>query len=103
MKMTYNPGRWEGNQWASIEITPVDAAAIPPLLQLLTDAYGLEAPELIDHLEGTGADFEIDDIQCTMDFDGESFSLAFEDEPLRDEVLDLLLAHGGEFPDAGGI
>ncbi|MCB9452723.1 MAG: hypothetical protein H6672_14895 [Anaerolineaceae bacterium] len=50
--MQFQKGRWQGNQWASIEITPVDEAQFLPLLRYLAARYGFQLPPVVDKITG---------------------------------------------------
>ena len=89
--MNLKKDRWLGNQWASIDITPVDDQYFLLILQALAEAYEIDMPEVIDTIDGYAADFVIDDVEGTFRIDAWTFSLAFADDALRDEVFNWLL------------
>ena len=84
--------RWIGNKWASIEIEPVDTAYFLPLLFYLTTTYHFPHPHIIDAIDGYIADFNIQDYKATLRIDAWSLSLAFENDEIRDSVLEALRA-----------
>jgi hypothetical protein len=79
--------QWQGNRWASIDIQPVDTAYFLRLLAHLSNQYGFALPPIIDIIDGYAADFVLLGSRATLHIDTWTFSVAFEEERVRDQVL----------------
>jgi hypothetical protein len=88
---------WLGNKWASIEIWPVDTGYFLKLLAHLSLQYGFTVPPIIDILDGYAADFEILGSKAKIHIDSWTFSIAFEQEAVRDRVIAELQALLADF------
>ncbi|OON70047.1 hypothetical protein [Hymenobacter sp. CRA2] len=90
MEIRFSPGRWVGNQWACISITPPAAYhyhVFKPLLAYLASTYGFELPRIAPMLDGYAADFCLLGSEATLQADNWDVSLAFEQDAVRDQVL----------------
>jgi hypothetical protein len=83
----FRKDRWQGNRWASIDIQPVDAAYFSRLLTHLSSHYSFVLPLIIDLIDGYAADFVLLGSKATIHIDTWTFSIAFEEEGVRDQVL----------------
>lgn len=92
MLLTFFPFRWSEQGLACIEMDPADQAYFLPLLAYLTQRYAFELPRILDTLDGYAADFRMLGCAATLSVDAYSFSLAFYDDAVRDQVLTELLA-----------
>jgi hypothetical protein len=88
----YQADRWGGNHWASIEIEPVDVTRFLPVLTYLSTLYEFPMPTIDWDVDGYGADFELLGSKAIIKVDTWSFSIAFEDDAVRDQVLTVLRA-----------
>lgn len=88
--LKFSKSRWLGNKWASIEVDPVDEAYFLPVLYYLMKKYSFSHSKIIDSIDGYITDFKIGDCDVYMGIDTWSFSLAFEQEGIRDKVFDDL-------------
>ena len=93
----FRKDQWQGNRWASIDIQPVDAAYFPRVLAHLSSQYGFALPPIIDVIDGYAADFVLLDSKATIHIDTWTFSIAFEQERVRDQVLTDLQALPPEY------
>lgn len=82
--------RWIGNQWASVDIEPVEEAYFLPLLTYLMTTYAILPPKIIDGIDGYLAEFELLGTQAILSIDTWTFSIAFEQDAVRDRVLEAL-------------
>jgi hypothetical protein len=87
--------RWAGNQWPSIEIDPYEDRHFLPILTHLCGILHVPLPRVVETLDGYAADLEAEGHPVTLLMDNWTFSIAFEDEALRDRVFDAL----AEMPD----
>jgi hypothetical protein len=78
---------WEDSNWASIEITPIDLAYLPKILLHLGTTFGLGLSEIVDIVDGYVVDFVILGSPARVHIDNWFFSIGFEDEAVRDEIL----------------
>ncbi len=90
--MRFREDQWTGNQWASIEIEPVDRAYFLPILKYLAASYGLPLPNIIWDVDGYCADFELLGSKAIIKVDTWSFSVAFQISSVRNQVLALFRA-----------
>ncbi|MBN1310428.1 MAG: hypothetical protein JXB30_03340 [Anaerolineae bacterium] len=81
---------WEDSNWASIEINPIDLAYLPKILLHLATTFGLGLSEIVDIVNGYVVDFVILGSPARMHIDNWFFSIGFEDETVRDEILSEL-------------
>jgi hypothetical protein len=88
--MQFRKDQWVGNKWDSIDIEPVDAACVLPLLMHLSNQYGFPMPFIINLIDVYAADFEIAGSQATLHLDTWTFSIAFAQTAVRDAVFDAL-------------
>lgn len=88
--LKFSEDRWLGNKWASIEIDPVDAIYFLPMLSYLMATYNFPMPSLIWDVDGDSADFKIQNSNAILRIDTWSFSIAFEQDAVRDGVLEAL-------------
>lgn len=94
--LTFRKEVWLGNRWPGIEIEPVEAAYFPRVLLWLSKRHGFAMPRVQDTLDGHAAEFTILGSRATMLVDAWSFSIGFEQEAARDEVLAELAALPGD-------
>lgn len=94
-KVIFSADRWLGNKWASIEIEPVDEVYFLPMLSHLMTTYHVPQPTIIDSIDGYFAEFQLLNSKSILSIDAWTFSIAFEDEVVRDIVLEALV----ELPD----
>jgi hypothetical protein len=87
MGLEFRKDYWLGNKWASIDIGPVDGAYFPRLLTHLSLRYGFPIPPILDTIDGYAADFEILGSEASIHIDTWNFSIAFEVEAVRDQVM----------------
>jgi hypothetical protein len=85
--LRFRKDRWAGNHWPSIEIEPVDASYFPRLLLHLSHAFAFPMPHIVDTIDGHAADFMVHGSRATMMVDTWTFSIAFEEESVRDTAL----------------
>lgn len=97
MPIEFRKGRWKGNQWAAIDIEPIDEKSFMPLLRHLATTYDFPMPEIMDKITGYAANFTIMGTEATLDIDTYDFSIAFADESIRDQVFADLLTLGSDF------
>ena len=90
--LKFSEDRWLGNKWASIEIDPVDDVYFLPMLSYLMSTHGFIQPTIIDAIDGYFAEFKLLDCNAMISIDTWSFSIAFEQDGVRDDVLEALLA-----------
>lgn len=90
--LKFSEDRWIGNKWASIEIEPVDDVYFLPMLSYLMMTYNLSQPNIIDAIDGYIAHLNILNYDATLSLDTWSFSIAFEQDAVRDTVLEALRA-----------
>lgn len=84
--------RWIGNKWASIDITPVDEAYFLPVLQYLMATYNIPKPRIILDVDGCIAEeFLLLSCPVMMGVDTWTFSIAFEQDEIRDTVYDAMI------------
>ncbi len=83
----FSPGYWTGNGWPSIDIEPVDAALLLPILAHLTKTHGFAMPRIIDLIDGYAADFVVEGANATILVDPRTFSLACNNESVRNNLL----------------
>lgn len=93
--MKYSKDQWLGNKWASIAIEPIGAFYFVHILWYLASTYDFPKPPITDAIDGYIAEFNIHDSRAIMSIDAWTFSIAFEDEAVRDVVLEALC----ELPD----
>jgi len=98
--LIFSEDRWIGNKWASIEIEPVDEAYFLPILSYLMTTYHSPQPNIIDAIDGYIAHINILNCDATLSLDTWSFSIAFEDDAVRDSVLEVLRALPDNYFDA---
>lgn len=89
--LKFSEDRWIGNKWASIEIEPVDEVYFLPMLSYLMTTYHIPQPNIIDGIDGF-ANFRLLDCDAILSTDTWSFSIAFEQDTMRDSVLQALRA-----------
>lgn len=89
--MTFRKDRWLGNQWASIDIEPVDPYYFLPVLYYFMATYGIARPTVIDTLDGYTTEFTIQGCSTILSIDAWTFSIAFEQDAMRDRVYDALV------------
>jgi len=85
--MRFSEDQWVGNQWASIDIEPVDAELFLPILKFLADTYDFPIPTIDWDVDGYSADFEILGSQAIIKVDSWTFSIAFQKTSVRDQLL----------------
>jgi len=90
MNITLTKTCWQGNQWAAIDIMPIDERLFMPLLTHLMTIYQFPLPPILDKITGYATDFSILCAQATLDIDIYDFSLAFSDDTVRDAVFEHL-------------
>ena len=95
--LSFRKDQWLGNRWASVEIEPVDANCLLPILFHLSTLYQFDMPKLIDTLDGYATDFKISGSRAMLNLDNWSFSIAFENADVRDQVLAELVALPGDY------
>jgi hypothetical protein len=83
----FRDDEWLGNKWASIDIEPVDVNNFLPVLLHLSDLYGFPVPSIDHCLDAHAADFKILNSKATIHIDCWTFSIAFEETMIRDQVL----------------
>ncbi len=88
--LTFQKDRWIGNQWASIDIEPVDAVYFLPILHYLMETYRFPQPMIIDTIDGYTAEFYLLNRATILSIDTWTFSIAFERDAIRDTVYDKL-------------
>ncbi|MBN1428010.1 MAG: hypothetical protein JXB07_06465 [Anaerolineae bacterium] len=81
---------WQDSNWASIEISPIDLAYLPKILLHLATTFGLGLSEIVDIVNGYVLDFEILGSPARVHVDNWFFSIGFEDEAVRNEILSEL-------------
>ena len=92
--------RWLGNQWASIDIEPVDASYFLPILSYLMNTYNFPQPHILEDVDGYVADFKIDHCNAIIKVDTWTFSIAFDDEAMRNRVLEAFQQLPDDYFDA---
>lgn len=97
MTITWRADRWLGNQWASIDITPVDEQYFLPLLWYLSQHYDFAMPPVIDAITGYMAKFMVLGSPAMISIDTYDFSIAFADDDIRDHILAHLQMVGDIF------
>lgn len=90
--MRFTKDRWLGNRWPCIDIDPVDDRYLLPVLQHLAAAYAAAMPPVIDLITAWVADWELFGSAAMVHLDVWTFSIAFEDEAVRDRVFADLAA-----------
>jgi hypothetical protein len=90
--MRFLEDQWTGNQWASIDILPVDMAYFLPILEHLSSSYNFPLPNIIWDVDGYVADFEVLGSEAIIKVDTWTFSIAFQISSVRDQVLAALRA-----------
>ncbi len=89
--MRFREDEWIGNRWPSIDIEPMDQGLFFRLLTHLTVTYNFPMPRIIDTIDGYAADFELAGSAATLSIDACMFSLAFQEQDVRDQVLATLI------------
>lgn len=95
--MQFGKSHWLGNKWPCIEIDPVDMAYFLPVLTYLSTTYGFPMPNIGWAPDGYFADFEILESMASMNVDAFTFSIAFDHESVRDQILAALRALPPDF------
>jgi hypothetical protein len=95
--LKFSKDRWLGNKWASIEIDPVDAIYFLPMLSYLMTSYQFPQPYIIDGIDGYMTEFKILTVNAILSIDTWSFSIAFEQDAVRDRVLEALCTLPDEY------
>jgi hypothetical protein len=90
MTLCFSKTRWVGNQWAAIDIMPVDERLFLPILTMLCQHYAIALPSITDAITGYIAEVVINGHQAILSIDTYDFSMAFADENLRDDALSYL-------------
>jgi hypothetical protein len=85
--LRFRKDTWAGNHWPSIEIEPVDTTLFPRLLLHLSRTHIFAMPVIVDTIDGYAANFVIHGSHAKMMVDTWSFSIAFEQEHIRDLVF----------------
>jgi hypothetical protein len=80
-------GRWIGNAWASIDISPNDETYFLRILAYLAHRYGFPIPHVSDLIDGYVADFQLLATDACIHIDSCTCSIAFADDAIRDRVL----------------
>ena len=75
------------NGWACINIEPGDGKLFLPILIHLAHAFEFPLPQIMDILDGYAAECEIQKSRAILHMDNWSFSMAFENSDVRDQVL----------------
>lgn len=71
---------------------PLDEGAFLPLLQWLVAQYDIQHDPIVDSIDGYWADFTLDGVQGCLTIDAWMFSIAVNDDKLRDDLLARLQA-----------
>lgn len=95
--LSFRKDQWLGNRWASIEIEPVDTNYLLPILFHLSTLYQFDMPKLIGTLDGYATDFTMSGSKAKLNLDNWSFSIAFENADVRNQVLAELLSLPGDY------
>jgi hypothetical protein len=90
--MQFREDQWIGNRWPSIDIDPMDQSLFFRLLSYLCVTYKFPMPSIVDTIDGYAADFELLGSAATLAIDTWTFSLAFQESMVRDQVLKTLAA-----------
>lgn len=98
--MKFYADRWLGNQWASIEIEPVDERYFLPLLTYLMMTYDVPKPQIVDTIDGYMSAICILGCEAILSVDTWSFSIAFAEDTVRDIVLGALLTLPADYFDS---
>ncbi len=101
--LTFFKYSWQGNQWPSVEIDPLDQAGFFKVLAHLAATYGFAPPAIIDTIDGYAADFWLGGVHATLQIDAWSFSFACADQSVRDMVFEHLQSLPPDFFAAGEL
>src|SRR5258708_13718968 len=88
--LNFTKDQWLGNNWMSIEIKPVAATYMLPILWHLSKTYHFEMPKIVDTLDGYTTQFEVLRSAAMLLIDNWTFSIAFENGIVPDQVLTKL-------------
>ncbi len=81
---------WEGNKWPCVEIFPYEYDDFIKTIIRLSMVLKFEPPEITDILDGYAAEFKVDGFDAKALMDNWTFSIAAENERIRDRIYDAL-------------
>ena len=81
---------WEGDKWTCVEIFPYKYDDFIKTIMRLSMVLNFEIPEIIDILDGYCAEFQVDGFDVKALMDNWTFSIAAENERIRDKIYDAL-------------
>ncbi len=83
---------WKGNKWPCVDISPYEYDDFLKTVTRLAVAMEFKPPQIVDILDGYSAKFQVDDFNAVALMDNWTFSIAAENEEIRDRIYDVLSA-----------
>jgi hypothetical protein len=89
-RLQIEKSEWTGNKWPSVDIYPYQNEDFLKVLFHVCGAFNLVSPDIIDTLDGYAANLYIESSKVTALMDNWTFSIASEQEAVRDKIFLLL-------------
>lgn len=81
---------WAGNKWPCVDIDPYDYSEFLIVLHHLCNVFSVDMPSVFSVIDVCIADLEIHGSPVTLHMDNWTFSVAAQDEVVRDLIFDAL-------------